>query len=193
MRLNRPLWVTSAIVASQQRIVHTDMRCSRVNKVSANQCEVFSEQTHTPWQSVLCENWIYWSEAIQQQCFIFLFYPSTGALPLFFTALNSTSPPLCLSYIRPVHPSSATQILLRPTGVQSATFLSSLWLSGRPESFTWEAASPPPLTTTPTTTNPHTSHQPSVGPGGKHKEGRQTENVLKSANDSAQANETVVK
>lgn len=67
--------------------------------------DVFRPDTHTPCQSVLCENWIYWSEVIQQQCFIFLFYPSTGALPLFFH--DSELPPLRLSYIRPVHPSSA--------------------------------------------------------------------------------------
>lgn len=103
-----------------------------------------------------------------------------------------------LSVLHPSGPSifclrPTAQILLQPTGVQSATFLSPLWLSGRPESFTWEAASPPPLTTTTTTTNPHTPHQPSEGSGGKHKEGRKTESILKSTNDSAQANDTVVK
>lgn len=49
-----------------------------------------------------------------------------------------------------LHP--ATKILLRPTHTQSPPSLQPLWLSGRPESFTWEAASPPPP---PTVTIPH--------------------------------------
>lgn len=41
-----------------------------------------------------------------------------------------------------LHP--AAKILLRPTHAQSPPSLQPLWLSGRPESFTWEAVSPPP-------------------------------------------------
>lgn len=173
MWLNRPLWVTSAIVQSLQWIVRTDMCCSSVNKVSPNQCEVFSGQTHTPCQSVLCENWIYWSEAIQQQCFYI-------SLPMhflyFFTAPNSPLSPLpsvCLTSVWSIH-------LLPASGHSDSppTYLPVTAMTfGTSRELHLRGCISPPLTTT--TTNPRTLHQPSEGSGGKHKEGRQTESIWK--------------